>query len=157
MQSWYNEAVARKDGEAPDSAVDSNTAEESKTDRKNGDKNAANATTASSDKKFGEDGYRYPQLDFPCTREDLGSYNISVKKRIEAKYETLTKNVHFYLTYLFLEIGDYRNAVKHGETVLKNYAGRLLKKTQFTVMQYLGEAYCMLGKHQEALEMLDES
>ena len=53
--------------------------------------------------------------------------------------------MHFYLTYLFLEIGDYRNAVKHGETVLKNYAGRLLKKTQFTVMQYLGEAYCMLG------------
>ena len=48
-----------------------------------------------------------------------------MRDRIETKYESLTKNVHFYLAYLFLETGDYRNAVKHGETVLNAYEGRL--------------------------------
>ena len=67
------------------------------------------------------------------------------------------KNVHFYLAYLFLETGDYRNAVKHSEIVLRNYEGRLLKKTQFTVMQYLGEAYCMLGQYQQAIDILNEA
>ena len=70
-----------------------------------------------------------------------------MKQRIEKKYETLMKNAHFYLAYLFLETGDYRNAVKHSEIMLRNYEGRLLKKTQFTVMQYLAEAYCMLGQY----------
>ena len=69
-------------------------------------------------KTYGEDGYKYPTLDFPTTQEELVTYNESVEKRINAKYATLIKNVHFYLTYLFLELGDYRNAVKHGEQLL---------------------------------------
>ena len=80
-----------------------------------------------------------------------------MRERVELKYETLTKNVHFYLTYLFLETGDFRNAVKHGEIVLKYYEGRLVKKTQFTVMQYLAEAYCMLAQHEKAIQMLDDA
>jgi len=84
-------------------------------------------------KSYGEDGYRYPQLEFPSTHEDLAAYNLGVKQRIEAKYASLIKNVHFYLSYLFLETGDYRNAVKHGELVLSNNE-RLTKKTRFTVM-----------------------
>jgi len=106
-------------------------------------------------KTFGDDGFRYPQLEFPATTKDLNTYNKSVSERIEKKYETLAKNVHFYLAYLFLETGDFRNAVKHGELVLKQYEGRLLKKTQFTVMQYLAEAYCMLDEEDKALKMLD--
>lgn len=96
-------------------------------------------------------------MEFPATHEDLASFNTSVKTRIEKKYETLIKNVHFYLSYLFLEMSDYRNAIKHGQIMLKTFEGRLLKKTQFTVMQYLAEAHCMLGKHSEALEILDEA
>lgn len=65
--------------------------------------------------------------------------------------------MHFYLAYLFLETGDYRNAIKHGETLLKTFEGRLTKKTQFTAMQYLGEAYCLQGQYPKALEMLEEA
>lgn len=50
------------------------------------------------------------------------------------KYFGLVKNVHFYLSYLFLEVGDYRNCISHGEQLLKQYENRLHKKTQFTVM-----------------------
>lgn len=41
--------------------------------------------------------------------------------------------------------------------MLNTFEGRLLKKTQFTVMQYLAEAHCMLGEHSHALEVLDEA
>ena len=124
MQNWYNEAVAKSsDG----SEFTNNDAEESKA----GKKGAAAAPSSST--TYGDDGYKYPQLDFPATHEDLASYNAGVKERIEGKYSSLIKNVHFYLSYLFLETGDYRSAVRHGETVLKNYEGRLTKKTEFTV------------------------
>jgi hypothetical protein len=144
MQSWYNESVATdplndNDSSAKATAAQNQSREEAKT------------------KPFGQEGYRYPQLEFPATNEALSSYNKQVKERIEKKYDTLTKNVHFYLAYLFLETGDYRNAVTHGQIVLKKYEGRLLKKTQFTVMQYLAEANCMLGQYTQALKILDEA
>ena len=144
MQSWYNESVATdplndSDSSAKTTAAQNQSREEAKT------------------KPFGQEGYRYPQLEFPATNDALSTYNIQVKERIEKKYDTLTKNVHFYLAYLFLETGDYRNAVTHGQIVLEKYEGRLLKKTQFTVMQYLAEANCMLGQYTQALKTLDEA
>ena len=96
-------------------------------------------------------------MEFPATQEDLGAYNKEVRAKIEKKYESLVKNTHFYLCYLFLETGDFRNAVKHGELVLRNYDGRLQKKTQFTVMQYLAESYRMLEEHDKALQILDQA
>ena len=75
----------------------------------------------------------------------MTAYHASVVDRIEAKYETLIKNVHFYLAYLCLETTDYQGTVRHSEIVLKKFEGRITKKTQFTVMQYLAEAQCMLG------------
>lgn len=119
MQMSYNEAVAKSgDDEATSTA-----------------KSSANAANQEEHKhQFGTEGYKYPSMEFPSTHEDLNSYNNAVKARIEKKYETLIKNVHFYLCYLFLETGDYRNAIKHGQTMLSTFEGRLLKKTQFTVM-----------------------
>lgn len=156
MQLWYNEAIA-KGSDGADHMMGGSTTEESKTSGgKRGNQSARAEPASAGSKAFGGDGFKYPQLDFPATHDDLNSYNKGVRERIEKKYETLTKNVHFYLCYLFLETGDFRNAVKHGELVLRNYEGRLLKKTQFTVTQYLAEAYCMLEEHPRALELLDE-
>mmetsp|Transcript_4281 Transcript_4281/g.5715 ORF Transcript_4281/g.5715 Transcript_4281/m.5715 type:complete len:152 (+) Transcript_4281:1268-1723(+) len=151
MQSWYNEAIA-KSNDGSDN-MDSSATEESKSGnaKNQGSSNQASAAEAPNGKQFGEDGFKYQNLSFPATQDDLNDYNREVREQIEKKYETLTKNVHFYLCYLFLETGDFRNATKHGEIVLKNYDGRLLKKTQFTVMQYLAEAYCMLEEHEKAL------
>jgi len=149
---WYNEAVAKGIDSADQTDSATSATEETKSAS-----NGAQPQPVPSAKAFGEDGYKYPQLEFPATHEELANYNKAVRTRIEKKYETLTKNVHFYLTYLFLETGDFRNAVKHGQLVLKTYEGRLLKKTQFTVMQYLAEAHCMLNQHKEALNMLDEA
>jgi len=162
MQLWYNEAVASKTHEnSEQQLIGENTAsavEESKHSGKNSNSQTATANSTSQQaRNFGEDGYRYPSLEFPASQDDLASYNQAVRERVELKYETLTKNVHFYLTYLFLETGDFRNAVKHGEIVLKSYEGRLVKKTQFTVMQYLAEAYCMLAQHEKAIQMLDDA
>ena len=105
---------------------DSTAAEESKT---SSSKNNASNVANGSGKNFGEDGYRYPSLEFHTSQDDLVHYNQSVRERVEVKYETLTKNVHFYLTYLFLEVGDFTNALKHGQIVLKSYEGRIAKKT----------------------------
>ena len=54
--------------------------------------------------------------------------------------------MHFYLAYLCLETSDYQGAIRHSEIVLRKFEGRITKKTQFTVMQYLAEAQCMLGQ-----------
>ena len=48
--------------------------------------------------------------------------------------------MHFYLAYLCLETSDYQGAIRHSEIVLRKFEGRITKKTQFTVMQYLAEA-----------------
>ena len=65
--------------------------------------------------------------------------------------------MHFYLCYLFLEIQDYRNCLKHGETLVTQYSGKLTPKTQFCVYQYMGEAHCMLGNYDEAMANIEES
>lgn len=122
MQMWYNDAVA-KGSESSDQLIGGESSNTSATEESKGASkaNQTQSSSSSSGKVFGEDGYKYPQLEFPATHEELAAYNRSVKTNIEKKYETLTKNVHFYLTYLFLEIGDFRNAVKHGQLVLKTY------------------------------------
>lgn len=139
MQMSYNEAFAKS------------------TDDETTGKSSGNAANQEEKKQFGDEGFKFSTLEFPTTHEDLASYNTTVKERVEKKYETLTKNVHFYLCYLFLETGDYRNAIKHGRILLDTFEGRLLKKTRFTAMQYLAESLCMLGRYSEALEMLDEA
>ena len=73
------------------------------------------------------------------------------------KYASLIKNVHFYLCYLFLETTDYINAIKHGQILLEKFGDRLTKKTKFTCLQYLSEAYTMEGNFDKALNIIDES
>lgn len=156
MQNWYNEAVAKSNDSSDqliggaEAATSTSASEQSKRDK-------AEEESKKAQKAYGEDGYRYPTLDFPATQESLNEYNTSVTQRIESKYETLIKNVHFYLAYLCLETSDYQGAVRHSEIVLKKFEGRITKKTQFTVMQYLAEAQCMLGQNQKALETLEEA
>ena len=134
MQNWYNEAVAKSNdsgdqliGGAEESkhaaATSTSASEHSKRDK--ADEESKKAQKAQ--KAYGEDGYRYPSLDFPATQDSLNEYNASVVQRIESKYETLIKNVHFYLAYLCLETSDYQGAVRHSEIVLRKFEGRITK------------------------------
>lgn len=107
MQTWYNEAVA-KSNDGSDQLIGGAT-EEAKSSATSATSSAQQNEEAKkqSQKAYGEDGYRYPSLDFPASQESLTAYHASVVDRIEAKYETLIKNVHFYLAYLCLETADY--------------------------------------------------
>ena len=126
MQTWYNEAVAKTNDEqissSSTSAANANANEESKA-------NNTSEESKKAQKAYGEDGYRYPTLEFPATQECLNQYNLSVVNKVEAKYESLIKNVHFYLAYLCLETADYQGAIRHSEVVLRKFEGRITKKT----------------------------
>ena len=102
MQTWYNEAVA-KSNDGSDQII-GGSAEEAKTATSSAQQNE---DAKKNQKAYGEDGYRYPNLDFPASQDGLAAYHASVVERIESKYETLIKNVHFYLAYLCLETTDY--------------------------------------------------
>ena len=132
MQTWYNEAVAKSNDSSDQliGAPATSNNEESKANTSNEESKKA----AQQQKAYGEDGYRYPTLEFPATQECLNAYNQSVLTKVEAKYESLIKNVHFYLAYLCLETADYQGAIRHSEVVLQKFEGRITKKTQFTVM-----------------------
>lgn len=140
MQNWYNEAVA-KSNDSGDQLIGGEESKAAATSTSNANTEESKKAT----KTYGEDGYKYPTLEFPATQEALNEFNASVVHRIESKYETLIKNVHFYLAYLCLETSDYQGAIRHSEIVLKKFEGKITKKTRFTVMQYLAEAHCMLG------------
>jgi len=45
----------------------------------------------------------------------------------------LVKNVHFYLSYTSLELGDYASCIRHGTELLRTYAGKLTQKTECSV------------------------
>lgn len=62
----------------------------------------------------------------------------------------MVKNVYFYLCYAQLELNDYAGCVRNGQELLKKFAGKLTAKTEFTVKQYMAEAFCMLGNSKEA-------
>jgi len=148
MQHSYNEAHAKT---AIDHLVDNEAArrvaDEASADKSDDKKNSA---------EYDEGKYVYPLPEFPTTHTSLTDFNKDVKSRIEKKYETLIKNVHFYLCFAFLEIGDYINCIKHGSTLLDTFGGRLSDNTEFTTVQYLAEAHCMLGEPAKALGYLDK-
>jgi len=50
----------------------------------------------------------------------------------EGKYDTLVKNVYFYLSYVSLEIGDYAGCIRNGNELLRRFAGKLTAKTEFS-------------------------
>lgn len=67
MQQWYNEAVASKTNDHSEQLMgDSTTGEESKQSSKNATSKDSAANQASS-KNFGDDGYKYPSLEFPTS------------------------------------------------------------------------------------------
>ena len=53
-------------------------------------------------------------------------------KLSEGKYDTLVKNVYFYLSYVSLEIGDYAGCIRNGNELLRRFAGKLTAKTEFS-------------------------
>ena len=61
----------------------------------------------------------------------------------EKKYETLKKNINLHLCYLYLMTYDYVNVIKTGNGILRNLSPT--PKTRYQVLQYLAEAYCMIG------------
>lgn len=72
----------------------------------------------------------------------------------EKKYNTLVRNIYFYLCFVSLELNDYAGCIRNGNELLKKFAGKLTAKTEFTTKQYIAEAYCMLGMSKEALKLL---
>lgn len=67
----------------------------------------------------------------------------SIATKMDEKYYTLKKNVYLHLCYLFLINYDYQNAIKHGNFLQRNFT--LSPQGDFTLKQYLAEAYCMAG------------
>lgn len=49
---------------------------------------------------------------------------------------------------------DYGNVIKIGNGILRNQSPNA--KTKYQVLQYLAEAYCMIGQHQQALDCLKD-
>ena len=45
--------------------------------------------------------------DFPLSTTELDKYNASVAAKVNKKYFGLTKNVYFYLCYVYLELMDF--------------------------------------------------
>ena len=114
MQLSYNDAHAKI--ESDQYLTESyHPANEETTQKGAGEKQAKGSSAVP---EYGDDNFKYDLPEFPSTHDDLSSYNKSVEQRIKKKYETLIKNVHFYLCYLFLEVNDFRNAIKHGEIVI---------------------------------------
>jgi hypothetical protein len=70
----------------------------------------------------------------------------------EKKYLTLKKNVNLQLCYVYLMTYDYVNVIKTGNHIIRNLQPN--SKTRYQVMQYLAEAYCMVGQTNQALECL---
>lgn len=89
-----------------------------------GESNSANANgnrnqeESKGTAEYGEMGFKFETLAFPTSQDDLNSFNEDVKSRVESAYQNVIKNVHLYLCYLFLETGDYRNCMKHGDALL---------------------------------------
>ena len=148
MQHSYNDAHAKIESDLITETLPSS--EESK-----GQSNQKESKQLQSE--YGDDNFKYDLPEFPATHDDLQTYNKGVKTRIEKKYGTLIKNVHFYLSYLFLEVQDYRNCLKHADILIDQFKDRLTTKTLFTVYQYMGEANCMLGNHDEAMSNIEDS
>ena len=61
--------------------------------------------------EYGDDAYTYPVLDVPS---NLNQFNQQHKSQIEKKYQTLVKNIYFYLAYVCLELNDYTGCVRNG-------------------------------------------
>ena len=91
-------------------------------------------------------------MDFPQSQAELNQVKQGITEKIDMKYETLKKNINLHLCYIYLLTYDYSNVIKTGNSILRNLNPN--PKTRFQIMQYLSEAYCMLGQTTQALECL---
>lgn len=92
--------------------------------------------------------------EFPQNQSELNQLKQSINEKIDKKYEILKKNINLHLCYLYLMTYDYNNVIKTGNAILRNQSPS--PRTRYQVLQYLAEAYCMNGQHQQALECLKE-
>ena len=83
-------------------------------------------------------------MEFPQSQVELNALKHSIAEKIDIKYETLKKNINLHLCYVYLMNYDYNNVIKTGNGILRNLNPN--SRTKFQVMQYLGEAYCMVGQ-----------
>jgi hypothetical protein len=118
MQSSYNDAHAKLSNEY---LSDMETPQQSKKD------------SDGKSEAYGEDGWQYPTMDCPQSQQQINQYNQSHKSQVEKKYQTMVKNIYFYLCYTHLELNDYAGCIRNGNELLKRFSGKLLVKTEFTV------------------------
>lgn len=112
---------------------------------------AAEAPKKKENLVYGDDGFTYPHPEEPDARE----FNKAIRAKIEAKYQTLSKNLLYYLSYVSLELTDYAGCIKHGQDLLQRNLA-LTVKTETSLKQYLAEAYSMVGNFDSALRMLTD-
>ncbi len=108
------------------------------------------STDTQSIQGFGEENTAL--LEFPQNQAELNNLKQGITEKIDAKYEILKKNVSLHICYIYLLTYDYTNVIKTGNGILRNLNPNA--QTKFQVLQYLGEAYCMLGQTQQAIECL---
>eukprot|EP00347_Sterkiella_histriomuscorum_P018969 403343469 len=90
--------------------------------------------------------------EYPQSQQDLIAYKQQIRQQVDKKYETLKKNILMHLCYAQLLSNDFQSAIKTGNNILRNLNPNA--QTKFIVMQYLAEAYTMMGQTQQALDCL---
>ena len=78
----------------------------------------------------------------------------------------MIRNAHQYLCYMHLVNYNYSKCLHHGKILLNIHSQALVedkgikplqKSTIYNTHLYMAEAYCMLGKFQEALDSLEKA
>jgi tetratricopeptide (TPR) repeat protein len=91
----------------------------------------------------------------PQTKDELEKYEKEIRTQVYKKFDSLIKNTHQYLSYLYLITYNYRKCIEHGEKLLE--FDNCAPSTRYNAHLYLAEAKCMIGQFQEALGHLDEA
>ena len=84
---------------------------------------------------YGDDNFKFELPDFPLSQGALNEFSKVIDQNTATKYSAMVRNVHFYLCYIFLELQDYSNAVRHGLHVVQEFwpKKQISVKTYFTV------------------------
>ena len=91
----------------------------------------------------------------PQTQSEYEDYVTEIRASVTKKYESLIKNAHQYLCYMYLITYNYNKCIEHGKKLIK--LGNLATSTTYNVHCYMAEATCMIGQFKDAMTHLDEA
>lgn len=77
----------------------------------------------------------------PSTQADYDKYVEDIRSQVYKKYDSLMKNVHQYLCYMYLITYNYQKCIEHGDLLLE--LENLQPTSKYNAHTYLAEAYCM--------------